>query len=81
MLLKEKQKERYLQAFLLGLLVSGVFLGIYIVTGRGLFLYYGDFNVQQVPFYQLAHRAVKSGNIFWNWNTDLGVNFIGSYSF
>lgn len=28
-----------------------------------------------------AHDAVRSGNIFWNWNTDLGANFIGSYSF
>ncbi len=81
MLLQPKQKNRSLQAFLLGLLVSAVFFGIYMIQDRGLFLYYGDFNVQQVPFYQLAHRAVKSGNLFWNWNTDLGVNFIGSYSF
>ncbi len=81
MLLQGKQKNRSLQAFLLGLLVSGIFLGIYIISDKGLFLYYGDFNVQQIPFYQLAHRAVKSGNLFWNWNTDLGVNFIGSYSF
>lgn len=48
---------------------------------RGMFFYYGDFNVQQIPFYQLVHRAVRSGDIFWNWYTDLGVNFIGSYSF
>ncbi len=81
MLLTPKQKNRSLQAFLLGLLASGIFLGIYIIADRGLFLYYGDFNVQQIPFYQLAHRAVRSGDIFWNWNTDLGVNFIGSYSF
>ncbi len=81
MLLQSKQKKRHLQAFLLGLLVSGIFLGIYMIKDKGLFLYYGDFNVQQIPFYQLAHRAVKSGDIFWNWNTDLGVNFIGSYSF
>lgn len=81
MLLQSKQKNRSLQAFLLGLLISGIFLGIYMIQDSGLFLYYGDFNVQQIPFYQLAHKAVKSGNIFWNWNTDLGVNFIGSYSF
>ncbi len=80
-MLQAKQKNRSLQAFMLGLLVSGVFLGIYIIQDKGLFLYYGDFNVQQIPFYQLAHKAVKSGNLFWNWETDLGVNFIGSYSF
>ena len=81
MLLAAKQKERYLQAFLLGLLLSGIFLGMYMVLDRGYFLYYGDFNVQQIPFYRLAHDAVRSGNIGWNWNTDLGANFIGSYSF
>ena len=69
------------QTFLLTLLLSGcVFLPFVVVDG-GYFFYFGDFNVQQVPFYQLAHRAIRSGNIFWNWHTDLGVNFIGSYSF
>lgn len=29
----------------------------------------------------IAHDAIRSGNIGWNHLTDLGVNFIGSYSF
>ncbi|MCL2089572.1 MAG: YfhO family protein [Oscillospiraceae bacterium] len=53
----------------------------FLIQDRGLFLYFGDYNVQQIPFYQLANQAVKDGNIWWNWNTDLGANFIGSYSF
>ena len=81
MLLPVKQKERYGQAFLLGLLVAGLLFGIYTILGRGYFLYYGDFNVQQIPFYRLAHEAIRSGNWYWNWNTDLGSNFVGSYSF
>ena len=81
MMLIKPQKERYLQAFLLALGVSAIFFGVQMLSNYGLFLYYGDFDVQQIPFYQLAHKAVKSGNIFWNWNTDLGVDFIGSYSF
>ncbi len=81
MMLIKKQKERYGQAFLLGLLVATAFFGYFMLTERGLFLYYGDFNVQQIPFYKLAHGAVRDGNIFWNWHTDLGVDFIGSYSF
>lgn len=52
-----------------------------MIYNRGYFLYLGDFNVQQIPFYRLAHEAVKSGNVFWSWHTDLGANFIGSYSF
>ncbi len=73
--------KRYFLAFLLGfssLLI--VFLPIIIRNG-GYFIYYGDFNSQQIPFYSLANDAVRSGSFGWNWYTDLGVNFIGSYSF
>ena len=53
-----------------------------IFIRRGLpFFYYGDYNVQQVPFYILAHRAVKSGEFFWNWNVDLGGTMAGDFSF
>lgn len=76
-----RQKEYYLQAFLLALGVAFAFFIPFIIKDRGYFLFYGDFNVQQVPFYQMNHAMLRSGDIFWNWYTDLGVNFIGSYSF
>ena len=69
------------KVFILGILMATLTFLPYILYDNGLFLYYGDFNVQQIPFYQLANEAIKSGNIGWNWNTDLGVNFVGSYSF
>ena len=47
----------------------------------GIFFYYGDYNVQQVPFYILAHRAVRSGRFFWNPYIDLGSSMGGSMSF
>ena len=53
-----------------------------ILVKRGLpFFYYGDYNVQQIPFYILAHRAVRSGEFFWNWNVDLGGSMAGDFSF
>ncbi|WP_158589537.1 YfhO family protein [Butyrivibrio sp. CB08] len=53
-----------------------------ILVSRGLpFFYYGDYNVQQIPFYILAHRAVRSGEFFWNWNVDLGGSMAGDFSF
>ncbi|MEG2073841.1 MAG: YfhO family protein, partial [Angelakisella sp.] len=76
-----KPKSRIWQAFWLGLLVGGVALLPYVIYDKGLFLYYGDFNVQQIPFYQLANEAVRKGDIWWSWKTDLGANFIGSYGF
>ena len=50
-------------------------------TGRPVFLYYGDYNAQQICFYEHCVDMVRSGNIFWDWYTDLGSNFIGSYSY
>ncbi len=47
----------------------------------GIFLYYGDFNSQQEMFYFHANEMVRNGNFGWDWGTDLGSSFIGSYSF
>lgn len=67
--------------FILSFFLSAAFFLPYIIMDKGYFFYLGDFNCQQIPFNVLANEAVKSGNIFWNWNTDLGANFIGSYAF
>lgn len=75
-------KKRYWhKAFLLGLCLSFLFFLPFLIYDQGLFLYYGDFNVQQIPFYQMIHDSIRSGNIGWSHTTDLGVNMIGSYSF
>ncbi len=53
----------------------------YIIQDNGCFFFWADFNAQQIPFYRMAHDAVRAGEFGWNWYTDLGVNFIGTYSF
>ena len=75
------QKEKGLITFLIALAVALLMFLPYIISDNGYFVFYGDYNAQQIPFYKLAHEAIKSGNMGWNWNTDLGANFIGSYSF
>ncbi len=79
--LENGSTKKYKQAFFLALLTAAVMFLPYVIMGGGYFTFYGDFNVQQIPFYKLAHEAIRSGDIFWNWYTDLGANFIGSYSF
>ncbi len=76
-----KSKGKGLSTFLIALFVAAAFFIPYIIFDEGYFLFYGDFNVQQIPFYQHCHAAVQSGNLGWDFTTDLGVNFIGSYSF
>ena len=76
-----KQKEKAAATFLISLAVSAAFFLPYMILSQGYFTFFGDFNVQQIPFYKLCHKAVREGNVYWNFGTDLGANFIGSYSF
>lgn len=77
------QREKHLakEAFLLTLAMAVLLFLPFVIYNRGYFIYYGDFNAQQIPFYQLAHQAIREGNTGWSWTTDLGANFVGSYSF
>lgn len=79
--LNNRKENYYLKAFFYGVGISFLFFIPFIVFDNGYFLFYGDFNVQQVPFYQMCHDAVRNGSFGWSWTTDLGANFIGSYSF
>ena len=76
-----RQQHYWYKALLLGLFFSAAFFIPFIVLGDGYFLYYGDFNVQQVPFYRLVHDAIRSGNWQWSTTTDLGTSLVGSYTF
>lgn len=74
-------RSDYVRVFFIAFLTSLCFLLPYMIFNGGPFLFFGDFDVQQVPFYILANRAIRTGDIFWSHLTDLGTNFIGSYSF
>lgn len=78
--LSDKKDLKWLSFFFVLILGTIFFIPLVAFT-KGYFVYYGDFNAQQISFYRLAHDAVRAGEFGWNWNTDLGVNFIGSYSF
>ena len=77
----KSRKKLHWQTFFIALVTAAAFFIPAMIIDNGYFLFYGDFNVQQVPFYKLCHEMIKSGNIFWNQFTDLGANFIGSYTF
>lgn len=77
----KKNKHDMQKVFFIALILAALMFLPFVIYDKGLFIYYGDFDVQQIPFYRLAHSAVQNGEWGWNWNTDLGANFIGSYSF
>lgn len=77
----KSEAKNCLRVFLLAAFVTAIVFLPFLIVDKGLFLFYGDYNVQQVPFYQLAHDAIRTGNTGWSWTTDLGANFVGSYGF
>lgn len=79
--LLKPQKEKKMFTFLVALFTAACLFVPYMLLSKGYFTFYGDFNVQQIPFYQMCHGAIREGNINWNWLTDLGSDFVGSYAF
>ena len=77
----KKKKELYLTLFITAFAAMMVCFIPSMLFNKGIFLYYGDFNSQQMMFYQHANEMVRDGSMGWDWGTDLGSNFIGSYSF
>lgn len=75
------KKNEYLKVFLLAALTASIIIVPYLISGRGILNIFDDWNLQQIPFNMQSNSSIKSGNVFWSWNTDLGSNFIGSYSF
>ncbi|MEG1981419.1 MAG: YfhO family protein [Clostridia bacterium] len=74
-------KKQCLCVFLIALVLTSFIYVIFMIQDGGAFFFYGDYNVQQIPFYMEANRAIKAGEFMWDFNTDLGINFLGSYTF
>ena len=53
----------------------------FVVCDRGYFIFYGDYNAQQIPFFKHCVEMVQNGTMGWDWQTDLGANFFGSYTY
>ena len=79
--LLQPQKEKKTFTFLVALLTAACLFVPYMVISEGYFTFYGDFNVQQIPFYKMCHQSIRTGDVNWNWLTDLGSDFVGSYAF
>lgn len=84
MLTLQKPRSVYWRAFWLCFLVAAALFVPHCVidaaAGGGYFHYAGDFNDQQINFYQYANQFVKQGGTF-SWATDLGSGFVNAYSF
>ena len=71
--MKSLYQKSAFRIFILGFLCALCIFLPFLVIDKGFFLYAGDFNSQQIPFYMNAVRAVQEGSMNWSWNTDLGL--------
>ncbi len=76
-----KNRHYILLTFVTALITAALLFVPFIIINGGIFYYYGDFNVQEIPFYQMIHDAVRNGQLGWNHTTDLGSDLLSSYSF
>lgn len=75
-------KGKYLFVFFTAAIIMLIIILPLFIYNKGFFLYYGDYNSQQIPFYKHVHEAVANGGLFgWDWGTDLGSPLFTSYSF
>lgn len=81
MKLKKTGFFSYLRVLAAGFLMMLIILIPNIIKNHGIFLYAGDYTFQQIPFYYHAADTVKNLGIGWDWFTDLGSDFITSYSY
>lgn len=73
--------KKSILAFITAFLMFGACMGVSIMFTKGIWIYYGDFNIQQIPFYIHLHDLIRSGNLCYDWSTDLGGSVLGCYSF
>ena len=76
-----KKQNKYKLTFWFCFLAAACFLLPCMIVDKGIFLYAGDFNSQQIPFYYYTNGFVKEGGGSFSWETDLGSSFLNSYSF
>lgn len=77
----KQEKKYYQKAFFVTLIMAfAMFLPFVIVDG-GYFIFYGDYNAQQIPFFKHSVEMIQNGMLGWDWQTDLGANFFGSYTY
>lgn len=74
-------ENSYVKIFILGFCCAFCMFLPYLVLDKGFFLYAGDYNSQQIPFYMYMNNLVKESGLDWSWATDLGTSAINGYSF
>ena len=72
-------KKYYLKTFVIALIMGCVMIIPFIISMGGAFYFYGDLKLQHIPFNKMISDVIKSGDLGWCWQGDMGLNFLGSF--
>ena len=75
----ETKKQVFLLAFAVNLFLAAMVFIPFTVSHGGIFALCEDFAGETLPYRFLARDAIRSGDVFWNWNLDLGSDFMQSF--
>ncbi len=78
---KKYKLSGYALTFIYCALTAFVFFIPFLIIDKGFFLFAGDFNSQQIPFYTYVNDFVKTQSGQYSWHSDLGGSIINTYSF
>lgn len=81
MRIERNDTVKWYKVFLAALLISFCTVIPILLVNHGNLYLVGDYMTQQIPFIKESRRLFLSGTPFWSWNTFLGANYPGSYSF
>lgn len=74
-------RQWLLLAFGLNFAIAAVSILPYLIRDGGFLTIAADFDAEQLSYNMLCNNAIKSGEVLWNWRTDIGSDFVSSYSF
>lgn len=77
----KSSKHPYLKIFVDSTLLYCICIAPFIILSKGVYLTYGDFNAQEIPFWIHICNTVRDGLPAYDWTSDLGLNFWGSYTY
>ena len=78
--LRQWMRNHYFwSAFILNSIIAICVFVPLCIKYEGVLTFAEDFAGETIPYRYLARDAIRSGDIFWNWNIDLGSDFLQSF--
>lgn len=60
----KSEKLYYRKAFFMAMIMGVILFLPFVLIDGGYFIYYGDYNAQQIPFYTLCNQAIKKRQLY-----------------